>query len=352
MGRLVLSLQGGLTFGGVLVWGRGLTFEGVESYTALYQLENLSIPSLAMSSRAYPIRIVQLGSALNLTEPRLTVASGCQEDPVHHRRADEEAPRELEVMAPRPEAGAPGILLTTEALAARGDSLEHLRGRVPISLTRSACGAWSSTVVGDEDDLKGPMEEYMLHKDDDQSIRGEDGEEPIEALGSPPQTDMDSYYHAGPTIDLADTASLPRRRRGTPWPTVTTPPCEHPTWRPELPTTTRTPEAYPAYVKGSHIPGPAFGALDRTAELLAKLLSGSEDADVTAPSEALRAKLGITEPLTQQAMASPSPGLTSLADESQNIKDFQVTTQGHMPQSLSFLCPNSPHRCATGCARN
>ena len=50
----------------------------------------------------------------------------------------------------------------------------------------------------------------MLHKDYHQSIRGEDGEEPIEALGSPPQTDMDSYYYSGPPTDLADTASLPR----------------------------------------------------------------------------------------------------------------------------------------------
>ena len=40
------------------------------------------------------------------------------------------------------------------------------------------------------------MDEYMLHKDYHKSIRGEDGEEPIEALGSPPQTDMDSCYYS------------------------------------------------------------------------------------------------------------------------------------------------------------
>ena len=78
----------------------------------------------------------------------------------------------------------------------------------------------------------------MLHKDYHQSIRGEDGEEPIKALGSPPQTDMDSYYYSGPLTDLADTASLPRRPRGTPWPTFTSPPCEEPTWRPVVPKTT------------------------------------------------------------------------------------------------------------------
>ena len=71
----------------------------------------------------------------------------------------------------------------------------------------------------------------------------------------------------------------------------------------------------PAYVKAPHLPVPTHGALDRTAELLAKLLSGSEDPDVTALSEAVKAKLGITEPLPQPALASPSPGLSTLADD-------------------------------------
>ena len=92
-------------------------------------------------------------------------------------------------------------------------------------------------------------------------------------------------------------------------------PCEDPTWRPELFTASRTPEAYPAYAEGSHIPGRAHGALQHTAELLAKLLSASEDPDVTALSEAVRANLGIREPLTKPAMGSSSPKLTSLADD-------------------------------------
>ena len=70
----------------------------------------------------------------------------------------------------------------------------------------------------------------------------------------------------------------------------------------------------PAYVKDPHRPEPTYGALDRTAEVLAKLLSGSEDPDVTAMSEAVKAKLGITEPLPQPALASPSPGLSTLAE--------------------------------------
>ena len=209
----------------------------------------MSLSSMAMSSRTYPIRNVQLGSGLNLTEPRLRVASGSQEDPVHHRRANEEAPREFEVLAPRPQPAAPQIPLTTEVLAALGDSLEHLRRPVAVSLSRSACLASSSTIPEEQDDLKRSMDEYMLHKDYHQSIRGEDGEQPIEAIGSPSQTDIDSYYYSVLPTDLANTASLPGRSRGIPWPTFTTPPCKEPAWRPEVPTRMRTPEACRAYVE-------------------------------------------------------------------------------------------------------
>ena len=80
-------------------------------------------------------------------------------------------------------------------------------------------------------------------------------------------------------------------------------------WRPDLPITIRSP------VKDRHLPEPTYGALDRTAELLAKLLSGSEDPDVTALSEAVKAKLGITEPLPQPALTSSSPGLSTLAED-------------------------------------
>ena len=59
-----------------------------------------------------------------------------------------------------------------------------------------------------------------------------------------------------------------------------------------------------AYVEDSHLPGPTDGALDRTAELLAKLLSASKDPDVTALSEAVKAKMGLTEPLHKPALAS------------------------------------------------
>ena len=69
----------------------------------------------------------------------------------------------------------------------------------------------------------------------------------------------------------------------------------------------------PACVEDSRLPGPTYGALDRTAELLAKLLSGSEDPDVTALSEAIRAKLGISESLPKTSLASASPGWSTLA---------------------------------------
>ena len=164
----------------------------------------------------------------------------------------------------------------------------------------------------------------MLHEEYHKLIRGEDGEEPIEALGSRPQTDMDSYYYSGASTDLADTASLSRSPRGIPWPTFPTSPWEAPTWRPELPTRTITPEAYAAYVESSHIPGPAYGALDRTAQLLAKPLSGSEDPDVTALSEAVRGKLGISETLNKLAMASLSRGLSSLANDLKRSRDSRL----------------------------
>ena len=123
---------------------------------------------------------------------------------------------------------------------------------------------------------------------------------PSKRYGSGAQIGMDSYYYSGPLTDLANTASLPRRAIGIPCPTLTTPPCEEPMWRLELPTTMRTTKAYADYVEGSHTPGPADGALDRAAEMLAKPLSGSEDPEVTPLSEAVRAKLGISEPLTRK----------------------------------------------------
>ena len=133
-------------------------------------------------------------------------------------------------------------------------------------------------------------------------MTGQDGEEPLDALGSPLYTDMGSYPYSGPPTDLADTVSLPRQMLG-------------PVWLPELPITSRSPEVCPAYVKDLHLPEPTHGALGRTAEVLAKLLSGSEDPDVTALSEAVKAKLGITEPFPQAALASASPGLSTLAED-------------------------------------
>ena len=146
------------------------------------------------------------------------------------------------------------------------------------------------------------MDEYLLHEEYYKSVRGEDGEEALKALGSPPHTDLGSYLYSGPPTDLADIVSLPRRLRA-------------PAWRPEVPTISRNPEVCSANGNDSHLPEPSYGALDRTAELLAKLLSGSEDPDVTALSEAVKAKLGITEPLPKPAPASPSPGLSTLAED-------------------------------------
>ena len=111
----------------------------------------------------------------------------------------------------------------------------------------------------------------MLHEEYNKSIRKEDGEVPLEALGSPPQTEMGSFPYSGRSTDIAETVSLPRRPRVHEYPRA---------WDSDLPTTSRAPEKS---LDPLH-PEPTHGALDRTAELLAKLLSGFEDPDVTALS--------------------------------------------------------------------
>ena len=259
-----------------------------------------------------------------MSEPKLRFAFGSQQDPVH-RRAEQETPREIP------------IPLTTEALAARGDSLQHLRRRVAVSMSRSASPASSSTAVGgseEQDELRRRMDEYLLHEEYYKSFREEDGEEALEALGSPPHTDMGSYLYSGPPRHLADTTSLPRRPRG-------------PAWRPELPTTSRDPEVCPAYVKDSHFPEPTYGALDRTAELLAKLLSESEDPDVTALSEAVKVSLNLypsqrwPHPLTDRArllMISNDQGCPGCYPRSLASALF-IPVPGQSP-SLSYgTCP-------------
>ena len=186
-----------------------------------------------------------------------------------------------------------------EALAAHGeDSLQRLRRRVEASIARSACPASSSTVLGigpeEQEDLRRRMDEFMLHEEYHKSTVGEHGEIPLDALGSPPQTEMGSFLYSGPSTHMADTVSLPRRPRVH----------EHRRARhPDLP------------IMDPLRPEPTHGALDRTAEPLAKLLSGSEDPDVTALSEAVKAKLGITEPLPKPVLLSPSPELSTLADD-------------------------------------
>ena len=212
----------------------------------------------------------------------LSGASGSQGDP-ERRRAEENKG------------------LTTEALAAHGgDSFSHLHRRVAASVSRSNCPASSSTAIeGPEEyeELKQKMDEYIPHQEYYKSIRGEDGEEPLAVHGSIPRTDLGSYAHSGPP----STASLPRRTRP-----------EYP--RPCYPTP-RAPEVGPTRVEEQHHPRPTYGALDQTAELLAKFLSGSEDPDVTALSEAIKAKLGIAEPLPKPELLSLSPRLSTLAED-------------------------------------
>ena len=158
----------------------------------------------------------------------------------------------------------------------------------------------------------------MLQEKYHKSTVGEDGEIPLDALGSPPQTEMGSFLYSERSTDMEDTVSLPRRPRVH----------EHPrAWHPDLP------------IMNSRRPEPTHGALDGTAELLPKPLSGSEDPDVTALSEAVKAKLGITEPLPKPALLSSSPGLSTLADD---LKRSRVSRL--LPK---VTCPSPFHPRAT-----
>ena len=233
----------------------------------------MSLPSV----RTWPIRTVQvqMGSMAHpMSEPpyraphHLSGASGSQGDP-ERRRAEENKG------------------LTTEALAAHGgDSFSHLHRRVAASISRSNCPASSSTAIeGPEEyeELKKKMDEYILHEEYYKSIRGEDGEEPLAVHGSRPRTDVGSYAHSGPP----STASLPRRLRP-----------EYP--RPCCPTP-RAAKVGPTRVEEQHHARPTYGALDHTAELLAKLLSGSEDPDVTALRRLLRLNWVLQNPYPSQS---------------------------------------------------
>ena len=155
----------------------------------------------------------------------------------------------------------------------------------------------------------------MLHEEYNLSTVGVDGELPLDALGSQPRTEMGSFLFSGPSTDIADTVSLPRRPRVH----------EHPRARhPDLP------------IMDPPRPEPTHEALDRTAELLAKLLSGLEDSDVTALSEPVKAKLGITEPLPKPALLPPSPGLSTLAD------DLQISRVSRLLPKVTSPSPFHP----------
>ena len=45
------------------------------------------------------------------------------------------------------------------------------------------------------------MDEYLLREEYYRAVRGEDGEEPLEALGSPPHTGIGSYLYSGPPTE-------------------------------------------------------------------------------------------------------------------------------------------------------
>ena len=56
----------------------------------------------------------------------------------------------------------------------------------------------------------------MLHEEYHKSTVGVDGELPLDALGSPPQTEMGSFLYCGPSTDIGNTVSLPTKSTRTP----------------------------------------------------------------------------------------------------------------------------------------
>ena len=83
-------------------------------------------------------------------------------------------------------------------------------------------------VLNNKRTYEGGTHQSMLHEEYHKSTVGEDGEIPLAALGSPPQTEIGSFLYSGPSTDMADTVSLPRRPRVH----------EHPrAWHPDLPIT-------------------------------------------------------------------------------------------------------------------
>ena len=153
--------------------------------------------------------------------------------------------------------------------------------------------------------------------------------------GRRPKTEMGSFLYSRPSTDMTDTVSLLRQPRVH----------KHPrAWHPDLPIASMAPEESLDPLR----PELTHGALDRTAERLAKLLSGSEDPDVTALSEAVKAKLGITEPLPKPALLSPSPGLSTLADDLKRSRVSRLLLKVTCPNPISSSRQDSPNCSTTG----
>ena len=195
-----------------------------------------------------------------------------------------------------------------ETLAAhREDSLQRLRRRVEASIARLACPASSYTDLGggpeEQEDLRRRMDEFMLREEYHKSTVREDGEIPLDTLRSPPQTEMGSFLYSGPPTDMADTVCILRRPRVH----------EHPrAWHPDLQTTSRAPEKS---LDPLH-PEPTYGALCiARPNVSPNFYPDLKTRNVTALSEAVKAKLGVTEPLPKPALLPPSPGLSTMADD-------------------------------------
>ena len=103
-------------------------------------------------------------------------------------------------------------------------------------------------------------------------------------------------------------------------------------------------------MEGSHIPGPAYGALDNMAKLPAKLLLGSKDPEVKALSEAVRANWVSLNPLVSQQrhhLSEDGPRLPMIPKD-EGLPGYYPRSHAPVPftlvqeQSTSFSYKMSP----------
>ena len=205
------------------------------------------------------------------TKPPMRLVTEGVPEPVNEEEGPSGAPFPVEPLVP-------AVSLTREALLAHGGHADPLRRALAESMARSE--SHSLTVPAEvEEEAKSKAKAYMGHRDYGKTLMTWDADhEHLEDLeGDVP---AESYYGTHSSMSRPRTPTLVRG---------------------ELPKADASMDLDPTI-------------MDKTLDVLTKFLSGdSGDPDVTALSEAIKARLGITSPLVKPE-ASPSPGVKTLAE--------------------------------------